>query len=212
MVFIFSTIHHSPCLRKWSSFQCYSWKSWRFLHSRQATVDSLQPQSQFVTSGLGYCAAVVGQERPEPPVIFSCPWGRIDARSGLKGRAHNSGLTWMNTDGSCLPGGLEGVASAINHVTVASCRPTRGNIGTRRSERKWDSKYRVRRFQCNFLRLLNATWQEKRWVSKRQGFSATFRRSFYTITIVLPLAHASHNLCLPSSASSFITLFRASFR
>lgn len=155
---------------------------------------------------------MVGQERPEPPAIFSCPWGRIDARSGLKGRVHRSGLTWMNTDGACLPGGLEGVASAINHGALVSCPPNGGNIRKRRSEKMWDFKYRVWRFWCNFLCHLNTIWQEKRWVSKRQRFSPTFQRSFDTITVLLPLARASHNLFLPSSTSSFITLFRASFR
>lgn len=39
----------------------------------------------------------------------------------------------MNTDGACLPGGLEGVASPINHATLASCRPNGGNVGKRGS-------------------------------------------------------------------------------
>lgn len=37
----------------------------------------------------------------------------------------------MNTDGACLPGGLEGVASPINHATLVSCRPNGENVRKR---------------------------------------------------------------------------------
>lgn len=116
-------------------------------------------------------------------VIVQLWWGRnvlsprrysrvleAELMPGLDWREECTGVDshgWIPTVYACLPGGLEGVASAINHATLACCWPNRGNIGTRRSEWKWDSKYRLRRLWCNFLRQLNAIWQEKRWVSLR---------------------------------------------
>lgn len=84
----------------------------------------------------------------------------------------------MNTDDARLPSGLEGMASAINHATPASCRLSGGNIG------KWGPRESgtlniVQRFWCNFLRQLNAIWQEKRWVSKHRGFSDDLPKKFF---------------------------------
>lgn len=98
-----------------------------------------------------------------------------------------------------------GVSHQSRHASELSTK--RREHRKARSERKWDSKYRVRRFWCNFLRQLNAIWQEKRWVSKRQGFSVTFQRSFCTITMLPSLAHASHNLFLSRAARVHLSHF-----